>query len=185
MEISLLLNRLELIGKLSDELKIFIRNRVRIISYKKNDRVYSQGNPLQQVYFIVTGLVVGEAYVEDRSHICWFLKEQDFIHDFESFVHHNTAKCTAIAAENCILLWLSYQDIHTLKNTYPEFNYIYGRLLEDYHIYDNQRMQLLMILHCQERYKMFRKYFPWADKRLKRSYIASFLEMAPGTLSKL
>ncbi len=185
MEITLLLDRLELIGNLSEELEVFIRSRARLVSYKKNDRIYQQGKLLRQVYFIATGLVIGETWVEDRNHVCWFLKEQDFIQDFGSFVNHQTAKCTAIAAENCDLLWLSYQDIHTLKNTYPEFNYIYGRLLEEYFIYDNQRMQLLMILHCQERYQRFREYFPWANQRLKRGHIASFLEMAPGTLSKL
>lgn len=128
---------------------------------------------------------MGEHYTEDRSHVCWFLKEQDFIADIASFARHQNACCTAIAAENCDLLWLSYQDIHTLKNAYPEFNYIYGKLLENYHIYDNQRMQLLMILHCQGRYAKFQEFFKWADRRLKRSHIASFLEMAPGTLSKL
>jgi len=185
MEIKILIEHLELIGKLSDELKIFISNRVRKTSYRKNDLIYRQGENLQKMYFIVKGMVVGEHYVEDRNHLCWFLKEQDFIADLESFVYHQPAKCTAIAAEKCDLLWLSYQDIHTLKNTFPEFNYIYGRLLENYHIYDNQRMQLLMILHCQGRYQKFKEYFKWADQRLKRSHIASFLEMAPGTLSKL
>lgn len=185
MPINQLINHLQAFDELSEPLKNFLKQRVKTVHYKKNEIIYKQDEKLQKVFFINKGLVIGRTFIEERSHVCWFLKELDFIEDHESFIEHKNARQTAIAVEDSELLWLSYQDLHTIKNIYPEFNFIQTKLLEHYHIYDNKRTQLLMILNCQDRYNKFIEYFDWANQRLKRKHIASYLEMAPGTLSKL
>lgn len=185
MSIKLLLDHLESIHKLSEDLKVFLSARVEIHHFRKNEIVYHQGDKLQRNYFIVSGLVVGETFIEDRKHVCWFLKENDFIEDHDSFLNHKLASFTAIAAEDTMLLSLKYQEIHNIYHLFPEMNFIVRHLLEHYLCYGKKRTDLLMILHCRNRYTQFKKEFSWANERLKRAYIASYLNMSAETLSRL
>ncbi|MFD1630557.1 Crp/Fnr family transcriptional regulator [Pseudopedobacter beijingensis] len=185
MERNLLLKYLDEIHPLSESLKIFLLHRLRILRISKNDVLYNQGEILQMVYFVINGLLVSYTHIEERKQITAFYKEQDFLIEHRSFHIHQKSHCTVFAEENSYLLGLHYRDLISMYQLYPESNYIARFLLEYSHCLKDQHTALLLYLNRSVRYTKFKELMPWALSRLKLGQIASFLNMAPETLSRI
>jgi CRP-like cAMP-binding protein len=185
MPINLLFKDLEKIKMLSPDLKEFLRANIKTVSVKKNMHLYNQDIKLNKVYYIVSGLIVGNIFIEDRQHTCWFLKESDFVTDLQSFINQGATSKSAIAAEDSILLYLTYAEAYEMFERFNEANCIARILITHYHCKNNKRTELLMILKTVNRYHKFAKQQKWALKRIKLGYIASYLNMTREQLSRV
>lgn len=177
MPVNFFIQELEKIKSISDDLKDFLQKKLNLMVIEKNNILYKQDLRVDKVYYILSGLIIGNIFIEDRQHTCWFAKEGDFIMDIYSFKNNSTARLTAIAEEKTSLLYLSYADMSFMLNNFPEANYITRDLMAHYHWKDNQRTELMMLLKTVDRYKKFSEQQQWALKRIKLGYIASYLNM--------
>ncbi len=185
MEKDSLLEYLDEVHPLSEDLKIFLGNRLRFLTISKNDFLYRQGEILQTVYFVIEGLLVRQTRIEEREQITAFYKEKDFLIEHHSFHLHQKVRYTVFAEENTRLLCLHYRDVMSMYQLYPESNYIARFFLEHYHCLKDQHTSLLLYLNRSMRYTKFKELMPWALCRLKLGQIASYLNMAPETLSRV
>nr|WP_294899558.1 Crp/Fnr family transcriptional regulator [uncultured Pedobacter sp.] len=181
----LFIEKWDQIHQLSNELKEILQDRLNTQTIKKGQTLYKQNERLYHIYFIVSGLLVGHRLEQHKSSVCWFLKEHDFLKDHESIFNQKLASHTVIATENTTLLSLSYRDLQMINHKFPEANVIAKYLLNHYLQYHQQRISLLTIDNSTARYYSFVNEFQWAIGRLKRSDIASFLNMSPETLSRI
>ena len=181
----LFIEKWDQIHQLSDEVKKVLQDRLNIQTIQKGQTLYKQHERLNKIYFIVSGLLVGHRLESHKSSVCWFLKEDDFLKDYDSLLNQKLAKHTVIATEHTTLVSLSYRDLQMINYTFPEANVIAKNLLNHYLQYHQQRISLLTIDNSTERYHRFAKDFPWAIGRLKRGDIASFLNMSAATLSRI
>lgn len=185
MERNYLLQYLDEVHPLSEDLKIFLRSRLRFLTISKNEILYKQGEVLQMVYFVIKGLLVRQTCIEDRDQVTAFFKERDFLMEYHSFHLHQKVRYTVFAEENTSLLCLHYRDLMSMYQLYPESNYIARFFMEYDHCLKDQHTSLLLYLNRSMRYTKFIELMPWALYRLKLGQIASYLNMAPETLSRI
>src|SRR5690606_12380105 len=92
---------------------------------------------------------------------------------------------SAIAAEDSILLYLTYAEVSEMFERFKEANHIARILIIYYHCKNNQRTKLLMVLKTVTRYNKFAEQQKWALRRIKLGYIVSYLNMTKEQLSRL
>lgn len=179
-----------LIRKLLD-LVVLNESEVNIICSCLAKKTYPKGHFLvkeddisDRVFFIVKGLVK-EYYVQsDTKEVCTrFIEEGKFFYSTISFVEEIPAKSNIEALEDTQVLWLSKTHLEYLYDKVPQTDRVVRLLSQRYVVQEMYRGELRRLLPLRERYNIFLKTHSHLKNRLKIKDIASYLNMAPGTLS--
>lgn len=180
-----LLTYLQAIQPLSTELIKAIQSGLERHILPERHLLLQSGRVARQIYFIEQGLVHGFSVCQDRKVSSWFMKEGDFIISVVSFITQTPSTENMETLEPSIVQSLSYDHLQQLYCQFPEFNRI-GRLLtEKYYVLSEQRAHSLRTANAAERYSQLLQEFPAIFQRVQVKQIASYLGIAPETLSRL
>ncbi|HEX8333454.1 MAG TPA: Crp/Fnr family transcriptional regulator, partial [Segetibacter sp.] len=89
------------------------------------------------------------------------------------------------ALEDCIVYYISYEELQFVYRNFPEFNYIGRVLLERYYMLSEQRLYSLRMQRSQERYDYLLEHFPELILRVPAKFLASYLGITEVTMSKI
>ncbi|MBS1505326.1 MAG: Crp/Fnr family transcriptional regulator [Bacteroidetes bacterium] len=155
------------------------------VTLPKKTMLLKQGAICDRIYFIENGLA-RSFYVHGNEEITtWIMKENDMVISLRSFFTQTPSLESIELLENSRLEYLNYSDLQEIYNEYYESNII-GRLLtEYYYALSEERTYSLRVQNSKERYESLLKAQPNLVKRVPLKYIASYLSMAPETLSRL
>jgi CRP-like cAMP-binding protein len=113
------------------------------------------------------------------------MSEGDFVISIVSFLTQQPSTEYVELLEPSVLYSVSYAQLQELYRAFPEFNYVGRVLTERYYVRSEQRAYQLRTLPGKERYAQFVESFPGIAQRVSLKYLATYLGVAPETLSRL
>lgn len=179
------LDALHRIAPLSPALAAAVTAAVRREQLPARQQLLAPGQLARRVYFIERGLVRGYALHGGRELSSWFMREGDFIISVVSFLTQTPSTEYLELLEASTLHSVSYEQLQQLYHDFPEFNR-FGRVLtERYYVLSEQRAYQLRAHSAPERYTHLLADFPAVFQRVALKHVASYLGLAPETLSRL
>jgi CRP/FNR family transcriptional regulator, anaerobic regulatory protein len=162
-----------------------IMNCLKEAKLPKGTYLLKEGEISNQLYFVVSGLVIAY-YPQDESEVTsWLLDDESFVCSVASFINRQPSFENIRLLEDTILLSIGYEDLQRLYQEFPSLNY-WGRLLVEYSLLrQEQRIRMLKIKNAPERYRFFCHHYPLISQRAPNKYIASYLGISKFTLSRL
>jgi CRP-like cAMP-binding protein len=164
--------------RLSAEEFATLQSKLKIITVHKQDIMLKKGQVCSSIYFVHKGAFKQE---DEEEIICNLFAEGEWMLDFKSFASQKPADYSIVATEESELFFLTVHDLHELIQTAPVFFQL-GKLMEAGQanlVYQNHR------LTPEEKYEMLLHQKPHYIQFFPAKVIASFLGIAPETLSRV
>ncbi len=180
-----LLDMLNEIRPLSNELANALVNSFDMKAVSKKTVLLQEGKICTHVWFIVEGLLRSYHTIEDKE-ITTRIMHTNFIAIAPGSFFTQTAATESIETiEDCSLGMLAFTALQKLFLEFPAFNY-HNRLLTEQYFYKlEQRLYMLRKHDAAAKYDYFLENYATYSKNIPQKYIASFLNIAPETLSRI
>lgn len=169
----------------ADTIDCLVRH-CRRIEVKRGDFLLRQGMTCHHAFFVEHGLLK-EYAVDDRgrTNILLFAPENWFLCNVETLFFHSPSNFFIEAVEDTSVLLIDADTLELLRHTYPAFADFQQQLLHA-HVRDmERRVSQLMGVSAEERYIDFLKRQTKLAARLPQTEIASYLGVAPESLSRI
>lgn len=176
---------LNAIHPLSPELKQSLLLTLKAKEVRKKDFLLKAGHVCRNIYFIERGLMRC-FYLQATQEVCsWFMKEGDVIVSVESFFEQKESYESIQALEDCVVHYLTFDELQGLYKAFPEFNYIGRVLVQKYYTLSEQRLFSLRMQRGLERFEILKERHPELVQRVEQKYLASYLGITEQYLSML
>jgi CRP-like cAMP-binding protein len=136
--------------------------------------------------FIAKGLL--RAYTVDakgEEHIAMFGMEDWWIGDFYSFLTQSPATQYIDALEDSVVFSIEKQDLEQLYERVPKFDRFFRILLQNAFVANQKRILASISETAEQQYNNFVKKYPSLEQRVPQHQIASYLGIAPETISRI
>jgi CRP-like cAMP-binding protein len=143
------------------------------------------GDICSELYFIESGLARAYYFRGADDITAWFMPENNLILSVRSFFLQVPSYEHIELLEDSQILSIRYNDLQHLYRKYEEFNYVGRVLTERYYVLSEERTLSLRRKTGKERLEALLAGFPQLFNRVPLRHIASYLGMAPETLSRL
>ncbi len=171
---------------LSDFTRHYLAQKLVLRDLAKNTILLSGDQVVDSLYYIHKGLLRNYFVTEDDSETTgWFADEGEALYFPSSHRHQIPLPGSVQLHEKSALISLTYDELNTLYELDPTANVLGRRLSENQMQYLLKRERLFRARNSQERYLMFLELFPNLDGRVQNQHVASYLELSPGTISRV
>lgn len=145
-----------------------------------------EGDTCKYESFVIKGCLktyyLGENGIE---HIIDFSIEEWWADDLYSFLTQSASKSNIKAIEDTEILQISKTDLELLYRKIPKFERFFRILFQNAFIAQREQINQALAASAEERYLLFLKKKPYAEKRFPQKDIASYLGVTPQFLSTL
>ena len=145
-----------------------------------------EGDICKYESFVTRGCL--KTYYMDENgleHIIDFSIEEWWADDLYSLLTQTPSKSNIKAIEDTDILQISKTDLELLYQKIPKFERFFRILFQNAYITQREQINLALSASAQERYLLFLKKKPYAEKRFSQKDIASYLGVTPQFLSTL
>jgi CRP-like cAMP-binding protein len=178
-----LLDFLTSISPLSAALKTRLLEIIKEKELARKEYLLTAGKICKNIYYIKRGLLRGYYFNGSREVSAWFMKEGDLCISVQSFFQQRESIENIQAVENCLLCYISYEELQKCYRDFPEFN-VTGRILtEKYYMLSEERLLAIRLQKAQDRYKWLLDHHPDLVKRVPVKYLASYIGITDVMLS--
>ncbi|MEH0153529.1 Crp/Fnr family transcriptional regulator [Limibacter armeniacum] len=164
---------------------LFLKNHVPIVTYRKNETFFSEGNISKTIYFVLNGCVRLYYNVDGVDKTAFFYTEGKFICAGESYTFNVPAKENFEAVEDTVLMHFDKSMLETLLSIYPRFEVLARIAVEDELLTCQQMIASFVTKSPEERYMELLSTNGQLFQRVPQQYIASFLGVSQETLSRI
>lgn len=171
---------------LSEKEKDVLRVSFSHKKYRKHQYIVQEGDVVEYDYFIVKGLA--RTYqVDDKGHehIVRFTPEDWWAGDLASFFGRVPTQYNIDCLEDTELLRINMSDLDRLFDQVPQMNKYFRLLYQKSIVAFNQRVTANLTKSAKERYEEFVLRYPLIEQRVPNHQIASYLGIAPQSLSRI
>ena len=157
----------------------------RLESFPKNEYFVRSGKVSRKLAFIAEGVMRYCMFRDDGSDItCFFMCENDFAGDPESFFSQKPSDKNVQALTDCQLITTSYENMQKMLH-HPRTKETIAAI--DHYVMTKMLYQrtFLLNLDASVRYHEFIREYSTVLQRIPLSYIASFLGITQQSLSRL
>jgi CRP-like cAMP-binding protein len=180
-----LLHLLETIGPLSPSLRQRLTETLKTQTFKKKEYLLREGQLAKNIYFIEQGLL-RIFYLKDGVELCsGLLNEGTIAISVRSFFTRKPSYEYIQTLEDTQTSYISYDELESLYQEFPEFNIIGRKLITEYYIHSEDRNYLLRKQSAQEKFTFFKENLGHLLPRVPRKDIASYLGITLETLSRM
>lgn len=168
-----------------DEILKIIEN-CSIKSFRKDDFLVQSNETCRHTFFVEKGIL--RQYSIDKKgkeHILQFATENWFISERESVFFNQPTRYFIQAIEDSQVVLIDEIFIKLLSERIPSFVDFNNRLLHHHILNLQNRINLLLSADAQERYLAFIKMYPDVLLRVPQIMVASYLGIAPESLSRV
>ncbi len=186
MNAELLLANLAKHISLTPEETDFFISLLRSRLLKAEEFLLREGEVCRYETFVTSGCL--KTYYQDKDgveHIMDFSIEEWWADDLFSFFTQTASRSNIKAMENTEVLQISKNDLELLYRQVPKFERFFRLLFQNAYITQRERINLTLSTPAEERYQLFLKRKPYAEKRFPQKDIASYLGITPQFLSTL
>lgn len=166
-----------------------ILDRIKTVSkqvhFDKNEIIQNLGEEQNYIYLIRKGIARSYYLDLDGNDITkTFMKENDFCVGESLFEDEPSIQCFE-ALEEVEAIRIKSSELKQIILSDTKLTRVYIGFLERNLIYKMQRESMFQIMSATDRYLHFHKLFGPIEKRVNQSYIASYLGIAPESLSRI
>jgi CRP-like cAMP-binding protein len=178
------LERLSAITPLSAALRDLLAESIRYEEYKAHQVLYATGQSDLKIAFIQNGLARNYYFDhEGNEHTTRFWEKGQIIFSFEGFRRKQAVEYLEVL-EASTLLTITYVQVNELLVQFKEMGKIVEFVDQQYREEELFRDRLLA-MPAEERYRQFRTRNPQIFRRLPLRFIASYLNISRGGLSRI
>lgn len=153
--------------------------------YQKEEIILEQEQVSRYMYIVEKGMVRQFYYKDGRNITEHFSCEGDIVTCLESLFLKKPTKLCVEAIEPSVIYLLDYEKFKDLSDNYSDINKLYQSILEYMLVLSQRKADSWRFESSHERYERFCREYPLASKRASIAHIASYLLMAPETLSRV
>jgi CRP-like cAMP-binding protein len=164
----------------------FFTSLLKPKSLTNGDFLLREGDLCRYQSFVVRGCV--KTYYQDENgfeHIIDFSIEDWWADDLYSFLTQTPSKSNIKAIEDTDILQIGKADLTLIYQKIPKFERFFRILFQNAFITQREQINLALSASAEERYLLFIKKKPYAEKRFSQKDIASYLGVTPQFLSTL
>ena len=180
-----LFHYLQSIHPMSDGLKEHLAQILKEKQLSRKDYLLEAGQVARKICFIARGLLRCFYNKDEHEISSWFMKEGDVIISVESFFKQTESYESIQALEDCLVYYITYDELQAIYRRFPEFNFIARELLQKYYTLSEQRLFSLRMQKSQERYDYLMENHSELILRVPAKHLASYLGLTEVTMSKL
>ena len=172
---------LKSVGKFSVEELELIEKHCNLRHIKKNEILLEAGQICSSIYFIVSGSFYQYRIIDIDQNIIELHIENEWFLNYSSFISQKPSIDTIKAYEDSEILEMTKHSLHNLIKISPIFFQL-GKLLQPITL----RTQFFDdSMTPTEKYNYVFEYRPQLLQKFPLKYIASYLKIAPETLSRV
>lgn len=172
--------------ELSESDKQVLRNNYLVKKLKKRQFFLQEGDVCKYAGFVTKGCL--KTYTIDKNgdeHVFQIAIEGWWISDMYSHLTGEPATFTIEALEDCELLILDLEARETIFKQIPNYERFHRILLERNYVATQRRVNSMLSSSAEERYLAFINKYPQIVQRVPQLVIASYLGIAPESLSRI
>lgn len=143
------------------------------------------GDVCSRMYFVEKGFIRAFYSKGNREITSWFMQENEMIIAVSSFYNQKPSTENVELLEDAVLISISFADLQSLYERFPEFNLVGRVLTEKYYCLSEERLANMRMQTTREKYETLLLTYPEIFNRAPLKYIASYLGMKPETISRL
>jgi hypothetical protein len=179
-----LLNYLNSIQQLSEPLQIHLKNLLKEKRISKYELVLKSGNISRQIFFIEKGILRGYYMKKEEEISNWFMMEEDFAISVSSFFSQSPAFESIQPLEECVVFYLTYEELQHTYLKFPEFNFIGRVITEKYYVLCENRIRQMRMLKARKRHDYLFKNHADLVRRVPAKFLATYLGVTKVTFSR-
>jgi CRP-like cAMP-binding protein len=155
-------------------------------SVKKGNDFISAGQVPRTIGFVKTGFFrYYYTHEEGIEFTKGFFVENTILSSYSAILENRPSYFSIQALEDSVIEIVNYDAFHQLFMCHPCWNEFLVKLLQKAFIIKEEREREFLLLDAEQRYKAFRARFPNLEKRVKQQIVASYLGIAPESLSRI
>ena len=169
----------------AEEIEFFI-SILKVKSLANGEFLLHEGDVCRYESFVVKGCL--KNYYQDENgfeHIIDFLIEEWWADDLYSLLTQTASRSNIKAIEDTDVIQISKTDLELLYQKIPKFERFFRILFQNAYITQREQINLALSASARDRYLLFIKQKPYAEKRFSQKDIASYLGVTPQFLSTL
>jgi CRP-like cAMP-binding protein len=164
----------------------FFTSILKVKSLANGEFLLHEGDVCRYESFVTKGCL--KNYYQDENgfeHIIDFLIEEWWADDLYSLLTQTASRSNIKAIEDTDVLQISKTDLEVLYQKIPKFERFFRILFQNAYITQREQINLALSASAKERYLLFLKKKPYAEKRFSQKDIASYLGVTPQFLSTM
>jgi len=155
------------------------------ISVAKNEYILRAGGYCHYIYFIVEGILTGQARANDKTITSFISVQGELVSAIEGMYGVCPATEDIKAEEDSLLVGLHVNDLEEITSNYLEMNIIMRKVMEQHYKLAHHRSVFFRIGTATDKYAFFLKAYPHHATRIPLALTASFLNIKINTLKKI
>ncbi|MDB5198889.1 MAG: Crp/Fnr family transcriptional regulator [Chitinophagaceae bacterium] len=175
---------LEEIKPLREEIQVALLNNFHEQKIKKGTILLHEGDVCKKLWFLADGLLRSYHTIGHKEITSRIMFRNHIVIAPGSFFTQTPATESIEALADCIVVALSFANLQDIYAAFPEFNYHTRIITEQYFYKQEQRLYMLRKHDAAAKYNYFLENYADYLKEIPQKYIASFLNIAPETLSR-
>lgn len=180
-----ILQKIEQIQPLCATVKESLIQCCFLTEIKKGDLLLRQGEFSKHIYFIINGMVSGQAHFGGKQLSTFISVDGSFVAAIEGL--HGDAPSTEDirAEEDSLLLGLPSESLQKLFVRHIDINILMRKILERYYQLAHHRSVFVRMASASEKYQYLLQAYPSHSDRIPLEVAASFLNLKATTLQRI
>ncbi|MEE1171583.1 MAG: Crp/Fnr family transcriptional regulator [Ruminococcus sp.] len=153
--------------------------------FHKGDIIRQIGDENDTIGFVLSGLIRSYYLDENGNETTRYFHPENSLFMDEGLVNYHKSICACEALEDCVVIIFPTKEVKEIALKLESLRNLYITLLENSVKYKIERENLFLTCSATERYLQFVKTYPMLCDRVRQSYIATYLGIAPESLSRI
>ncbi|HMX38924.1 MAG TPA: Crp/Fnr family transcriptional regulator [Saprospiraceae bacterium] len=156
-----------------------------VANVPKHANLQNMGQTCRTIYFIRSGLARIYYYRDGIEVTESFSYEHQIIARVESLFSGQPSNRAIQMLEDSELICINATSLYQLFDEYPELERLFRKMFESGYVESLHRIESLQFQSAEERYRSLIESHPEIIQRAPLKYIASYLGIKPGSLSRI
>jgi|GEM_PF-886568 CRP-like cAMP-binding protein len=185
MEIKQMIRKLNSFYPLSEELKRTLLREATKMSLPRHHEILKAPAVETSIMFIAKGLVEMYSFRNGRKCVTGFYKAGDIVVDLRSFMHQVSSQYTIKLLEKSQIVCISYEQAMRYGGRFLESGFIFSGIVSEKLEQMEQFYDDLRTMSAMKRLSKLLTSYPKIEQRASQDSIASYLGIAPQSLSRI
>jgi CRP-like cAMP-binding protein len=168
-----------------EDLKRAIAKEIITMSLPKNHLLHEAPKIAEHAYFLEAGFAMSYSFVDGQRNVEGFWRSGQIILFPSSFFKQEPSLEYIQLMEKSDVLCISYPSVLKLFEQFPAAHFIYHKVMHLYYDQSRERIHDLRWLSAAKRFEKLVRSFPEIEQAVPQECIASYLGIAPQSLSRI